>query len=224
MKLFQSYLSPFPTRVRLVLYAKGLDVSIIEPSGFHGSPDSKGDYMDVNPIGRIPALQLDDGRVLPESEVICEYLEDAYPEPPLRPADPMDRARVRLLARICDIYMIMAMVPLFDSVDKPRAQWDPHVIDKAVAGIEDALKFLEEYIGDQGYAVGNSLTHADGALVPILLLVHDWLPIFGKRDLLRGHAKVFAYWEAIQDDPIAARVLDETRSALSARRPETDNG
>jgi len=61
--------------VRLLLYAKDLDVEIVEPSGFHGDPSGKGDYLGVNPIGQVPALVLDDGRVLPESEVICEYLE-----------------------------------------------------------------------------------------------------------------------------------------------------
>ena len=71
MKLYQTYLSPFLTRVRLVLYAKGIAVEILTPSGFHGDPQPKGDYLKANPIGRIPALVLDDGTVLPESEVIC---------------------------------------------------------------------------------------------------------------------------------------------------------
>ena len=70
MKLYQTYLSPFPTRVRLLLYAKGIEVEILEPAGFHGDTRPKGEYLGVNPIGRIPALVLDDGRVLPESEVI----------------------------------------------------------------------------------------------------------------------------------------------------------
>ena len=86
MQLYQTYLSPFPTRVRLMLYAKGIDCEIVEPPGFHGDPRSKGSYLAINPIGRVPALVLDDGRVLPESEVICEYLEEAFPEPPLFPS------------------------------------------------------------------------------------------------------------------------------------------
>jgi len=114
MKLFQTYDSPFPTRVRLLLMAKGLNVEIIQPPGFHYDGLTKEEYLKINPIGRVPALVLDDGRALPESEVICEYLEDAYPEPSLRPADPFERARMRLLSRICDFYLVMAMVPLFD--------------------------------------------------------------------------------------------------------------
>ena len=62
MKLYQTFTSPFPTRVRLVLYAKGIEAEIIEPPGFHSSSESKGDYLAINPIGRVPTLVLDDGR------------------------------------------------------------------------------------------------------------------------------------------------------------------
>ena len=61
MRLYQTYLSPFPTRVRLLIYAKGLDVEMVRPSGFHGDGAEKGSYFDVNPIGRVPTLELDDG-------------------------------------------------------------------------------------------------------------------------------------------------------------------
>jgi glutathione S-transferase len=215
IRLFQTYLSPFPSRVRLVLYAKGIDVEIIEPSGFHEDTGPKGDYLDVNPIGRVPALVLDDGRALPESEVICEYLEDVYPEPSLRPSDPFERAQVRLLSRISDIYIVMAMVPLFDIVAKPPQEWDQKVIGRALKEIAEALESLEEFIGNEGYAVGRALTHADGTLAPILLLVDEWLPIFRPAEpLLDRVPKTRAYWQAVQHDPIVARVLDETRAAL----------
>src|SRR5271168_580854 len=111
MKLYQFFASPFPTRVRLILYAKGIPFEIVEPPGFGNSKLPKGEYLKLNPLGRVPTLVLDDGRALPESEVICEYLEEAYPEPSLRPADSWGRARARLLARLCDFYLVMAMVP-----------------------------------------------------------------------------------------------------------------
>lgn len=217
MKLYQTYLSPFPTRVRLVLYAKKIPCEILQPQGFHGDPNPKGDYLKVNPIGRVPALQLDDGRVLPESEVICEYLEQLYPEPPLLPADPWQRARVRLLSRISDIYTVMAMLPLFNMVELPPKDWDQAQIKRQLIEIGRSLDFLEEYIGDEGYAVGRSLTTADGTLIPILLLVAEWLPIFRGPELLTGRPKVAAYWRAIGKDPIAARLIAETRDALRAQ-------
>jgi glutathione S-transferase len=215
MKLYQTYTSPFPTRVRLMLYAKGIEAEIIEPPGFHSSAESKGDYFKVNPIGRVPALVLDDGRSLPESEVICEYLEDAYPTPSLRPADPWDRARMRLLSRICDIYLVMAMVPLFNASGRSRRNWDEARIGAALAEVEKALGYLEDYIETEGYAVGRALTQADGAITPQLMLAYEWAPsLFGGENPLGKHPKLAAYWSAIQNDPIVARLLNETRAAI----------
>ena len=217
MKLYQTYLSPFPTRVRLMLYAKGIDAEIVMPHGFHGDTTPKGEYEDVNPIGRVPTLVLDDGTSLPESEVICEYLEDAYPDPPLHPSDPADKARMRLLSRINDIYLVMAMAPLFRVVEMPPSDWPQDKIHKALAEIATALGYLEEFIGEDGYAVGGSLSQADGALIPMLLLVADWLPIFRpSTPLLDAVPRTKKYWEAIASDPIAERLIKETREALLA--------
>jgi glutathione S-transferase len=219
MKLYQTYTSPFPTRVRLMLYAKGIEAEIIEPPGFHSSAESKGDYMAINPIGRVPALVLDDGRALPESEVICEYLEDAFPEPSLRPADAWGRAQVRLLSRICDIYLVMAMVPLFNASGRSRKTWDAGRINAALAEVESALGYLEDYIGQDGYAVGRSLTQADGAIVPQLILAFEWAPaLFGSESPLGKHPKLAAYWTAIRRDPIIARLIGETRDAIAGEQ------
>jgi glutathione S-transferase len=214
MQLYQTYLSPFPTRVRLMLYAKGIDCELVEPPGFHGDPRSKASYFAINPIGRVPALVLDDGRVLPESEVICEYLEEAFPEPPLFPSDPWQRAQVRLLSRLSDFYVVMAMLPLFLVVEKPPGQWDQVAIRRDVAAVGKTLDQLEVFIGTNGYAVGSSLSHADGTLVPILLLAAEWMPIFRGPDMFATRPKLAAYWAAIAHDPICARLIDETRQAL----------
>jgi glutathione S-transferase len=219
MKLFQTYASPFPTRVRLLLYAKGIEVEIIEPPGFHATTEAKGDYLKINPIGRVPTLVLDDGRALPESEVICEYLEDAWPEPSLRPADAWDRARMRLLSRICDFYVVMAMVPLFNLSGRSRRHWEPAVVGAAVGKVAEALAYLEAYIGEDGYAVGRALSQADGAIVPDLVLAGEWIPsLFGTPDPLERLPKLSAYWRAIQQDPIAGRVIGETRGAIEEQQ------
>ena len=219
MKLFQTYASPFPTRVRLLLYAKGIEVEIIEPPGFHASTEAKGEYLKVNPIGRVPTLVLDDGRALPESEVICEYLEDAFPEPSLRPADAWGRARMRLLSRICDFYVVMAMVPLFNLSGRSRRHWEPAVIEAAARKVAEALGYLEEYIGSEGYAVGRALTQADGAITPQLVLASEWIPaVFETPDPLTELPRLAAYWRAIQADPLAARLIAETRDAIAEQQ------
>lgn len=215
LKLYQTYSSPFPSRVRVLLYAKGIEAEIVEPPGFHSSAESKGDFVAFNPMERVPVLLLDDGRALPESEVICEYLEDAFPEPTLRPATAWARAQVRLIARICDIYLVMAMIPLFDALGQPREAWNEKHIEGAFRNIEKALTYIETYIGTDGYAVGASLTQADGALLPQLILAYEWAPrLFGTESLLGVHPRLASYWQAIQADPIASRVIAETRGGI----------
>lgn len=216
MKLHQTFLSPFPTRVRLVLYAKGLDIPFVEPGGIHDG-SAKGDYLKINPLGRVPTLELDDGRTLPESEVICEYLEDAYPEPTLRPADQWARAQVRLISRLCDFYLVFAMVPLFNASGRSRKTWDMARIDAALAEVRKSLDYLEHYIGTEGYAVGGSLTQADGALAPQLMLAFDWAPkLFGRPSPQGDLPKLSAYYKTIRNDPIAGRVMKETEDAIAA--------
>ncbi len=224
MKLYQTYLSPFPTRVRLMIYLKGLDVEIIEPTGFHGDDQGKGEFTDVNPIGRIPCLVLDDGRALAESEVICEYLEEAFPEPPTLPADPWQRARVRVLSRISDIYVVMAMVPLFENVALAEDARDIAAIEKAGDAVRVALGYLEDYLVEgETCAVGNTLTHADGALIPILMLASLWAPHqFGFDNPLDSLPKLSAYWTSVQTEPLAQRLITETMDALTAAQAARD--
>ena len=90
MKLYNVYLSPFAARCRIQIYAKNLAVDLVEPPGGLQSAS----YKAIAPIGKVPFLDAE-GFLLPESELICEYLEDRFPEPSLRPAAPgvLDGAR-----------------------------------------------------------------------------------------------------------------------------------
>jgi glutathione S-transferase len=87
----------------LALYEKGLpfEHKLLNPAKFEHHSDW---YKKVNPRGQVPALD-DDGRVVTESTVICEYLEDAHPTPvKLRPADPYDVAQMRVWTKWVDEY------------------------------------------------------------------------------------------------------------------------
>ncbi len=112
MKLYQADLSPFASRVRIQIYAKQLDVPFADPPGGLSSDE----YKKINPTGRVPALEVD-GTVIPESTVIFEYLEDRFPEPSLRPAEVLDRARARLRARCADLYVLPPLQALFGQRD-----------------------------------------------------------------------------------------------------------
>ena len=100
LELHHNNMSVCSAKVRLVLREKGLG-----PVEHHYNL-RKGDqfapaYMALNPMGAVPTL-VHDGRPVIESTLICEYLDEAFPEPPLRPADLVDRARMRRWANIPD--------------------------------------------------------------------------------------------------------------------------
>ena len=92
MKLIDALRCPYCARVRIALAEKGIDHEVVAID-LSNRPQW---LIELNPpSGRVPVL--DDGFVLPESEVIMAYLDERYPEPPLLPADPGERARARLL-------------------------------------------------------------------------------------------------------------------------------
>ena len=74
MKFYNAMLSPFAARCRMLIYAKGLEVEFSEAWGDF----SKEQLSLINPMGKVPVLE-DGDLVLPESETICEYLEDRFP-------------------------------------------------------------------------------------------------------------------------------------------------
>lgn len=96
MKLIDAPRCPYCARVRIVLAEKGVEFETVEVD----LSDRPAWVYELNITGRVPIL--DDGFVLPESEVIMAYLEERYPEPALLPPDPAARARARLLVHRFD--------------------------------------------------------------------------------------------------------------------------
>ena len=92
--LYNAARCPYCARVRIVLAEKGVEVETVEID----LSDRPAWLYEKNPTGRVPVLE-EDGRPLPESAVIMEFLEERYPEPPLLPADP-GRPRCRAAARL----------------------------------------------------------------------------------------------------------------------------
>ncbi|MEM1383995.1 MAG: glutathione S-transferase family protein [Pseudomonadota bacterium] len=92
-RLYHLPLSPFCRKVRLVLGEKRLQAELIEERPW----ESRLDFLRLNPAGRVPVLVTDQGQALSGSTPIFEYLEEAHPEPPLLPAQPLARAEARRL-------------------------------------------------------------------------------------------------------------------------------
>jgi glutathione S-transferase len=212
MKLYSTGLSPYAARVRLAIYAKGLDIEIAPPAG--GGLKSA-EYLAINPIGKVPSLVLNDGTVIPESDTILEYLEDKFPQKPLRPAVAEDAARARLLARIGDLYVMTAGGALFGQMNP--ATRDQAAVDAAFAKLDDALAYLNVFLGEGPFALGATFSTADCALAPLLFFVGLFGRTFGKEDLLSKHPKVAAYGRHLHGDATVKKVYAEMQEGLGAR-------
>ena len=146
MKLYGFWRSLATYRVRVALALKGLDAEQVSINLLQGKQHAE-EYRKINPQSVVPALFVDDGPPLFQSMAILEYLEETHPEPPLLPADPRGRARVRGLAQIAVSDGHPLIVPRIRvylekelKVDEPaRNRWLAHWTLKALEAIEAHL-------------------------------------------------------------------------------------
>jgi len=211
MKLYSGDLSPYSAKVRMQIYAKGIsDIEIESPPGF-----LTGEFHKVSPLARIPVLDLG-GDLIPESEVISEYIEEIHPTPRLLGATPRETAAIRTVSRIADIYLMNNMFMLAGQGRKSTR--DQAVVDLLSGQVIRGIKALAHYIGIDRFAVSGRLTLADCTLVPALFLVENVIPTVGVENPIPASPKVAAYWAAIQTNEHAARVLVELHRGLEERR------
>lgn len=173
MKLYGYWRSSAAWRVRIALGLKGLacetvPVHLLRDGGEQRQPA----FLGLNPQGLVPALE-DEGRVLTQSLAIIEYLEETHPAPPLLPADPAGRARVRSLAQLvaCDIHPLnnlRVLEYLRDGLghdEATRTAWVRHWVAAGLTAFEARLA-SESQAGE--FCHGDRPGLADCCLVPQL--------------------------------------------------------
>lgn len=209
MKLYNMNLSNFATKSRLVIYEKGLN---IEMAPIPGAGLSSPEYAKINPLGKTPALDAD-GLLIPESEVINEYLEDKYPTPPLLPKSAEGRAKVRIFTRFHDLYLEPPLRALFGQMN-PKTR-DEKVVGEKVTDLKHRIDQLERMLADGGFASGSEFTLADCALAPTTFFLTNLGPVFGLKPM-DGHPKLAAWWTHVQTRPSVKKGLGEMAEALAA--------
>ena len=209
-KILGAALSPFVRKTRVYFAEKGIPYDLDPIIPF--APPA--DWKTKSPLGRIPCLE-HDGRFLPDSSVICQYVEKLHPTPPLYPSDPWEFGRVLWFEEYIDGgFVANAMAPVFfERIVKKllRQEPDPARIQAALdKALPEACDYLTKEVGDNEYVVGNRFTIADitvaGAFVN---LAHAGVPIDAAR-----WPKHAAYVERIHARPSFKPLIEEERQAL----------
>ena len=211
MKLYNMALSNFATKSRIAIYEKGINVELVDPPGGAGSAD----YKKINPLGKVPALVLDNGQLIAESELINEYLEDKYPEKPLLPKDAEGRAKVRAFTRFHDLYLEPPMRAVFPKLF--GQELDDKFIQEKIADVNNRLDQLNPMLSASGpWATGSTFTLADCALAPTMFFLTTFLPQFGSKLPTEGRPNVAGWWERVQKQPSVGKAIGEQQVALAA--------
>ena len=203
MRIYGAILSPFVCRVLLALRHKGVKHEVIMPEDGIKTPE----YLAMNPLGKIPTMK-DGATVLPESSVICEYIDEKYPKKSIIPATPKAAAMARLLATISELYVQNPATALFRQRD-PETR-DKAVVEEKLAELDQGLEVLGHYLDAKGpWAMGKRFTVADCFALPALFFVQLAIPGFGVKDPLAKHKKVKKYWNSLKRTPLTKQVIKE---------------
>jgi len=162
MKLFTFATSPYARKVRIVLDHKGAPYEPIERCY---SLDRKDDLREASKRAEVPVLMLDDGRMIADSTIICEYLEQVYPTPALYPKDAYDRARMRMIEDLCDRSFDALGFGYYFSILRREAPESAAMQQAAKDECRALLENLECELGTRDFFCGSQPSVADFAAI-----------------------------------------------------------
>lgn len=205
-------LSGYSAKLRIVLENKGVAFEEREPpQGYRSAA-----YRSLVPMGTIPAIVVG-GLVLSESEVIAEFLEERFAKPPMMPADPQLRARVRFLSRFHDLYLEPSVRKLFPHVDPQRR--DAAIVRTQAAEIARLADRLAGFIAPAPFALTPALSLADCGYAVTLPLARLLLQALGHPLSLPG--AIESWLAELDRHPAVVRALRDwlpaTRSWIQAQ-------
>lgn len=211
MKLHGVYLSPYAVINMMHLQAKGVNYELIFPNGGLGSEE----FGKVNYMQRIPVLELSDGAKIYESAVISEYIEDSQPGRSLLGNSDIEAAKIRLLARLAELYLLNAFLPIVGELTAghKNSRLIEHCLNSTLRGLSD----IDETLKRTGYKFNSSITLADCVLVPALTVLSRVMPRVTNDDMLENRPHLAAYWDAVQENEFTAGFIGKSRQAYKLR-------
>jgi glutathione S-transferase len=159
MRLFVTPLAPNALRVQILLLEKGIEAEVVDVSA-----SLKDEYLKVNPLGQVPALELDSGEFLTESLTICQYLDEVSGEPRLFGSSPQERARIGMWERRAELALFIPSVeyghhthPMFAGLIEQHPDWAKSLVPKALRMID----VMAEQLDKTTFFAGNEVSAAD---------------------------------------------------------------
>ncbi|MEW5852712.1 MAG: glutathione S-transferase family protein [Myxococcota bacterium] len=163
MKLYTYPSAPNPRRVHIYLQEKGLgipQVTVNIRAGEQRSPE----FLQKNPLGAVPVLELDDGRTLTESLAIMEYLEELHPEPSLIGRNAWQRARTREAERIAEMGLLQSVVSSvqqFAPSSLERITAAPELVQASRKRFAQVLSVVDRMLAERRWLAGEEFSIAD---------------------------------------------------------------
>ena len=197
MKLYDGGRAPNPRRVKVFLAEKGLTVPL-EQVDLGALAHKKPEYTAINPLQRVPALELDDGTIITESIAICRYIEALHPEPRLFGQGAKDEAMVEMWQRRVEFHLLVPISQVFRHAHPAMKEMEvpqvPAWADSNKPRVTEFLEILDRELKDRRFVAGDRYTVADitglvciDFMKPAKLAVPESLS-----NLKRWHAEVSA--------------------------------
>jgi glutathione S-transferase len=163
VKLYDYKSAPNPRRVRIFLAEKGVEVPMVQVD-IPTAENRKPPYVDKNPMGGVPMLELDDGTCIAESVAICRYFEELHPDPPLMGRDARDRAVVEMWNRRMELGFALPVMNAFRHTHeffKGRIEQVPEFGHSSKRGALGQMEWLDQELAKREYIAGDAYTIAD---------------------------------------------------------------
>jgi glutathione S-transferase len=182
MKLYiANVITTCPRRVTIYMAEKGIECEIVKLD-MRGGAGRSADFRAKNPAGRVPVLEMSDGRFLPESMAIVEYLEEKFPEPPLIGRQPEERALVRAKERLIMDFQILFLYTMVHgdpsyAARRPEFVRKPELAEGIRPRRDQLMRAIEAQLGEDAWFGGDKVCIADISLYAILdtgVLYHDY--------------------------------------------------
>lgn len=208
LKLYEHPMSAFVMKVKMALNEKGLEYETVIPGGL-ADGTAGGEFVEASPRAEIPALIDGDVEVF-DSTIILEYLDDKWPTPPMRPASPAERARVRMIEDVMDTHYEPNNWGTMEVAKARRATGAQaeQMVAYARRNIEQLQRWLDGQLGDREWFNGATFGWGDISVAPVV----------GRSHIGYGYPiatpRLAAWFERVRQRPSVIKVFDQLQGAL----------